>query len=194
MIASGDLRNVVKSLASLPADFSGHCNIVVNDKDFDIVARNVLLILVSFYYEPTEASVIMIHLWYSAFLPAAILSSLRAKVLPQIQEVCSKIRDKKSDALLAKTWKCGSRSLRLVLQKEQWDQLPAYLDVPAGLSTAQAQRIRRATTLAPQREDYLHRALYTKPPEWRVCIMKFREDGILLPFGACRRDFCTPNP
>ncbi|KAL1982084.1 hypothetical protein VTN96DRAFT_1797 [Rasamsonia emersonii] len=192
--ASGDLRNVVKSLASLPADFSGNCNIVVNDRDLDIVARNVLLILVSFHYEPAEASVIMVHLWYSALLPEAMLSSLRAKLLPLIQDACSKVRDKRKDALLAKTWKCGSRSLRLVLRKEQWDQLPAYLDVPAGLSTDQAQRVRRSTTLAPHREDYRHRDLYNKPPEWRVCIMKFREDGILLPFGACRREFCTPNP
>lgn len=45
MIASGDLRNVVKSLASLLADFFGNCNIVVNDGDLDIVSRNVLLIL-----------------------------------------------------------------------------------------------------------------------------------------------------
>jgi hypothetical protein len=40
-IASGDLRNVIKTIASLPQSYTGKPSIVVNDVDFDIVARNV---------------------------------------------------------------------------------------------------------------------------------------------------------
>jgi hypothetical protein len=40
-IASGDLRNVIKTIASLPQSYTGMPSIVVNDVDFDIVARNV---------------------------------------------------------------------------------------------------------------------------------------------------------
>lgn len=78
--------------------------------------------------------------------------------------------------------------------KEQWDRLLSYFEVPDGLLMAQAQVIRTSTTLAAERKDYLDRALYTQPLAWRVCTMKFRKDGILLPFGTSRGEFDTPNP
>jgi hypothetical protein len=66
--------------------------------------------------------------------------------------------------------------------------------VPDDLSMVQARDMMVSTTLASERKDYLERALYTKPPSWRVCNIKFRKDGILLPFGTSRKDFDTPNP
>ncbi|CZT03185.1 uncharacterized protein RAG0_10034 [Rhynchosporium agropyri] len=48
--------------------------------------------------------------------------------------------------------------------------------------------------LVPSQLDYLHRALYAKKIAERVGTMKFCEDGILLPFGASRRDFEMTNP
>jgi len=84
--------------------------------------------------------------------------------------------------------------LRLVLTKEQWDHLLLYFEVPDGLSVAQAQVICASTTLAPKRKNYFDRALFAQPPAWRVCMMKFRKDGILLPFGSPRKELDTPNP
>ncbi|KAI2101330.1 hypothetical protein LOZ33_001859 [Ophidiomyces ophidiicola] len=48
--------------------------------------------------------------------------------------------------------------------------------------------------MAPSREDYVHRALCMQPPSWRLPKVKFRTDGILLPFGSPREEFDTPNP
>ncbi|KAL2219085.1 hypothetical protein M432DRAFT_653989 [Thermoascus aurantiacus ATCC 26904] len=170
--ASGDIRNIVKTLASLPENFHGKCNFVVNDKDFDVVSRNVILLLTSLHYEPAEATPMLIHMWYSALIPEDMLRSLRDNILPLIEEV----------------------SLRLVLRKEQWSRLRQFFEVPKDLSVDEAQGIRKSTVLAPHRKDYLDRFLFTKPPAWRVCAMKFREHGVLLPFGATQRDFDTPNP
>ncbi|TVY19932.1 hypothetical protein LARI1_G002648 [Lachnellula arida] len=192
--ASGDIRNVVSTLAELPSSFSGTCNIVVNDKDPDIVARNTILLLTALHYKPEQAVVMMIHLWYSALISAEIFSSLRDDILPLIEDVCTKIKDKPLNSLQSKTWKYGSRSLRLVLKKSEWFLLPSYFQVPSDLSATEAQQIRMSTTLAPSRKDYVDRALYNRPSEWRVCRMKFREDGILLPFGSPRDEFKTPNP
>ena len=136
----------------------------------------------------------MLHIWYSALVSAEMLSSLQDNILPLIQEVCRKIQGKPAQSLLSKVWTFGTRSLRLVLMKEQWDRLPSYFEVPNGLSMAQAQDIRASTTLAAKRKDYVDRALLLKPPTWRVCAMKFRKDGILLPFGSSRKEFDTPNP
>jgi hypothetical protein len=120
--------------------------------------------------------------------------SLRDNILLLVQEVCNKIQAKPTQSLLSKTWIYGTRSLRLVLTKEQWDHLLLYFEVPDGLSAAQAQVIRASTTLALERKDYFERALLTQPPAWRVCTMKFRKDGILLPFGSSRQELDTPNP
>lgn len=48
---------------------------------------------------------------------------------------------------------------------------------------------------APHRVDFVHRQLVQQMlPGWRACTQKFRDDGILLPFGSPRTDFTVPNP
>lgn len=193
-VASGDIRNLVKSLTGLPATYNGHCEIVVNDRDRDIVARNAILLLVALHFSPEVATPIMLHIWYSALVSADMLRALQSSILPLIHEVCKKIQAKPAQSLLSKTWTLGSRSLRLVLTKEEWDRLPSYFEIPGGLSMGQAQAIRVSTTLAPERKDYLDRALFVQPPARRACTVNFRKDGILLPFGSSRRNLDTPNP
>lgn len=178
----------------MPTSYTGKCEIIINDRDFDIVARNSILLLTALCFDPEEAAPIMLHIWYSALIPEQMFRSLQDNISPLIQEVCTKIQGKLAESLQSKTWRYGSRSLRLILQKEKWGHLLSYFQVPDGLSMAQAQDVRISTTLAPERKDYLDRALYTQPPAWRVCTMKFRKDGILLPFGLPRSEFNTPNP
>ncbi len=182
------------SLAGLPASYTGHCEVVVNDRDPDVVARNAILLLVALHFSPEVATSTMLHVWYSALISTDMLRSLQDSILPLIQDVCIKIQAKPAQSLLSKTWTFGSRSLRLVLTKQEWDRLPSYFEVPNGLSMAQAQAIRVSTTLAPERKDFLDRALLNQPPAWRACTVKFRKDGILLPFGSTRKELDTPNP
>jgi len=178
----------------MPKSYTGQCDIVVNDRDFDIVARNLILLLTALHFSPDKAAPIMLHIWYSALIPEQMFRTLKDNILPLIQEVCTKVCEKPAKSLQSKTWRYGTRSLRLVLQKEQWDRLLSYFQVPDGLSLIQAQNVRILTTLAPERRDYVDRALYNLPPSSRVCMMKFRMDGILLPFGSSRNEFDTPNP
>lgn len=83
---------MVKSLTGLPANYAGRCEVVVNDKDSDIVARNAILLLTTLQFSPDEATPMMLHIWYSALVPAQTLRSLRDSILPLIQEVCKKIQ------------------------------------------------------------------------------------------------------
>ncbi len=192
--ASGDLRNLIKSVLGLPHSYRGTLDPVVNDRDFDIVSRNAILLLTALHFDPDTAAIIMLHLWYSALLPGRMLHQLREFILPLIQEVCIKIEAKPSGTMLSKKWAFGARSLRLVLSKENWNLLLSYFEVPEGLSPTKAQKIRRETTMAGERKDYVDRALYKMPPGWRAGMMKFRYDGVLLPYGASCREFDTPNP
>ncbi len=192
--ASGDLRNLIKSVLGLPQRYTGTLETVVNDRDLDIVSRNAILLLTALHFDPNTAAILMLHLWYSALLPGWILDQLREFILPLIQDVCTKIEAKPSRTIVSSKWAFGARSLQLVLSREHWNLLLSYFEVPEGLSPTKAQQIRRETTMARERKDYVDRALYKMPPGWRAGTMKFRYDGLLLPYGASRREFDTPNP
>ncbi|PQE06221.1 MYND finger family protein [Rutstroemia sp. NJR-2017a BBW] len=192
--ASGDIRNIIKTLVSLPDTYNGRCEVVINDRDFDIVARNIVLLLTAIVFDPREAADMMLHVWYSAFITESIMGNLQNRVLPLFEDVCSKIQSRPEDSLQSKTWSFGTQTLSLVLPKKSWDRLPSYLKVPEGLSKTKAQDLMMETTLAPSRRDYIERAFFTRPPAWRVCAQKFRKDGILLPFGQSRKEFTVPNP
>ncbi|KAL2075267.1 hypothetical protein VTL71DRAFT_210 [Oculimacula yallundae] len=197
--ASGDMRNVAKTVVGLPDSYPGNCDLVLNDMDPSIVIRNAILLLTALTFPPEEAAPMMLHIWYSALLPASTFLSLQEKILPLVQDVCTKIQGKAGDSLQAKTWTFShlhdkKSSLRIILKKSQWETMMVYFRVPAGLGKVEAQRVRKATTLAPERLDYVHRGLYALKPARRVGMMKFRGDGILLPFGAPRRGYDVPNP
>lgn len=132
--------------------------VVINDIHIDIVARNAILLLVAMNFPAEEAASMMIHLWYSALVPKGLVDRLQNTIMPLIQDVCTKIREKPSNSLQSKTWRYGSTSLRLVLQKKEWNNILLYLKVPESLSVDEAQKIRVATTLA--RIDHVDRALF----------------------------------
>lgn len=100
------------------------------------------------------------------------------------------------EAILGKTWTFTSgNTLRLVLRKEDWLILQTYLDIPDGLTKEEASNIRAATTLALERADYRDRWYFKdQTPFIRLAKQRFREDGLLLPFGHPRLGFNIPNP
>ena len=166
----------------------------MNDRDVEIVARNSLLVMTAFWFSPADAAQMMLHLWYSAFLPASMLDTLKETLSPMIQDVCAKIASRSLATLQRKTWSNGSRSLCLALRKAAWNNLLSFLNVPDSLTVAAARDLRTAVTLAEERKDYLDRAIFRQPPAKRVAMMRFREDGLLLPFGSPRAAYDTPNP
>ena len=111
-----------------------------------------------------------------------------------IEEVYEKIKDRSQQAHLAKKFWFGARSLRLTLKKGQWKALLSFFSAPSDLTPEQAQEIRRATTLAPERVDYRDRKILAQSGVGRVCEAHFRTDGILLPFSCSREECTVPNP
>jgi hypothetical protein len=167
----------------------------MNDRDFDIVARNAVILLVAMVVEDIDKAVdCMIHIWYSALIRSTDLDLLQSSIRPLIKTVCTKIANRAPGALIRKTWTFGSRTVRLVLRQEAWMTLLSYFEVPSGLDLQRAQEVRTAVTMAHERRDYRERRMLAQLAAHRVCANKFREDGILLPFGHTRELFDTPNP
>ncbi|KAI0890391.1 uncharacterized protein GGS22DRAFT_183737 [Annulohypoxylon maeteangense] len=193
--ASGDIRNCVMTLASIPDGCKSHMKVFLNDRDADVVGRNAIILLLALIEDDANvAADNIIHLWYSSFISQSLYDTLNGKIRQLVQEVCKKIEGKASGTVLGKTWTFGSRSLRLVLAKNQWLELLASLEVPRGLTAERAQDIRRSVALAPERVDFRHRRYFAQPPGGRASAEKFREHGILVPFGAPRNSFTIPNP
>lgn len=196
MIASGDLRNVIKTINSVPDTFDRQIHVVINDKEMDVVARNAIMVISLFLIDdPVEAADIIIHLWYSSLIKKSHLSTLQTIVRPQIQQVCDDCSNKPDDTLLCKTWvfNVGS-SVRLTLSKKNWMCLLGYFEVPGGLSAQQADKVRKKVTKAPSRRDFHETGYAAMKPAHRVARERFHTDGLLLPFGASRADFTIPNP
>ncbi|KAI2467246.1 hypothetical protein F4781DRAFT_444529 [Annulohypoxylon bovei var. microspora] len=193
--ASGDIRNCVMTLASVPNECQSPMKVYLNDRDADVVGRNAIILLLALTEDDAAiAADNIIHLWYSAFISQSLYETLNGKIRELVQGVCKKIEGKASNAVLGKTWTFGSRSVRLVLAKKQWLELLASLEIPPGLTVEKAQDIRRSVTLAPERVDYRHRRYFAQPPGDRAGAEKFRGHGVLLPFGAPRDSFTIPNP
>lgn len=110
-----------------------------------------------------------------------------------IEDVCVEIANRTAGSLQAKTWKVGKSSLRLVLRKEAWTTLLSHLRLPPGLTLQQAHDKRIAVTKTEQQQE-IHRDHCVLHPEHRLCRERYREDGIMLPFGHSRVEFAIPNP
>lgn len=193
--ASGDFRNVAKTIAQLPGSYNQTVNVIMNDRDLDIVARNAIMLLVGLVIDDEDDAVdCMIHIWYLALIRMSDLNILQKQIRPLIESVCEKAKNKAPNSLLGKTWSFKQRSLRLVLKKSAWDSLLCFTDIPEGLTAERANEIRTAVTLAESRKDYRERRLFFQPPPRRIAMQRFREDGLLLPFGFRRSEFREPNP
>ncbi|KAL7939876.1 glycosyl hydrolase family 76 domain-containing protein [Trichoderma chlorosporum] len=193
--ASGDLRNVIKTIAQVPVSYNKPIGVTINDNDFDVVARNAIILLTALVAENMDEAIdCIIHVWYSALIRKSDLDLLQQRVLPLVKSICEKTEGKDPSSLLGKTWKFGQRSLRLVLPKSSWDRLLAYMIVPEGLTAERASRIRMDVTLAEARKDFLDLHLCFQSPCRRIAKHRFRQDGLLLPFGAPRHEFQEPNP
>ncbi|KAK7973521.1 trehalose-phosphatase [Apiospora saccharicola] len=163
---------------------------MVNDRDLDMVARNLLLLVKK---DPLIAAQNIVHLWYSAFITPTLMNTLKMEIEPLIHAVCAKVEHRCDIALHSKTIETPRGTPRVLLKKQSWNALLDYTKVP-DVTVAKAQEVRRAVMLAPSRIDYRERAYFQEDPPMRFGAHKFREQGILLPMGASSEAFTVPNP
>ncbi|RAH49614.1 uncharacterized protein BO95DRAFT_450149 [Aspergillus brunneoviolaceus CBS 621.78] len=155
--ASGDLRNVIKTVADLPTAYSGPLDITINDQVEDVVIRNVILLLVALVVDdPNEAIDCIIHLWYSTLVRQSDIRVLSDRIWPLIQDVC-----------------------HTTIDHERLEP--------------SAQMIRTGQVFGASEKDLHDEHMIFLSPRQRLAYHKFRQDGLLLPFGYPRHDFVQPN-
>ncbi|KAM5372136.1 hypothetical protein ACJZ2D_007669 [Fusarium nematophilum] len=158
--ASGDLRNLVKTIARLLGTYTDSIEAMLNDRDIDVVARNIIFLLIALVVDDSaEAVDSIIHIWYSTFARKSDIGLIQQRIRPLIGAVCEKIKDRVPGSLQGKTWSFGQLSLRVVLEKSSSDRLLDFFDLPPGLTVERAQEFRASVTMAEPRNDYRDRRL-----------------------------------
>ncbi|MBE3045498.1 hypothetical protein IMZ48_23720 [Candidatus Bathyarchaeota archaeon] len=141
-----------------------------------------------------EAADCIVHVRYSALIHESDLVILQQRVRPHIQHVCDRLKGEEEDANCSMDWPFGYRTLRVGLQKSQWDKLLSFVSVPVGLTAMRARKIRLSLTLHPMGKDFRDWHVLYQSPAGRLAKRRFREDGLLLPYGHPRHKFVHPNP
>lgn len=185
----------MKTLAALPQSYNGALTATINDHEPHVVVRNVIMfILATSIGDADQASECITHIWYSAFIRQTDLDLLKKHVFPFAAEVCSEIEDKLSASLHSKILQAGKCSLHVTMSKAAWRLLLSCLTVRPGLTLQQAHALRMAAVHKQEHQDIYDRTTVSQPPGHRVSKQKFKEDGIILPFGHSREAFVIPNP
>ena len=185
----------MKTIAALPRSYIGTLTVTINDLEPHVVVRNVIMcILATSIGDADQASECITHVWYSAFIRQTDLDLLKTHVFPFASEVCSEVEDKSPASLYSATWQAGKCSLRIVMSKAAWQLLLSCLTVRPGLTLRQAQALRLAIVKNPERQDFYDRTTVSQSPDHRLSKQKFKEDGIILPFGYSQEAFVIPNP
>ncbi|KIY66372.1 hypothetical protein CYLTODRAFT_491503, partial [Cylindrobasidium torrendii FP15055 ss-10] len=178
-VASGDLRNVVKSVNSLPEDYTGRLTLLLNDHNPGVVARNILILAILGIVEDlSNASEYALHLWYSIFLPSDWTTKAMVH-LARHELMCTGLFSGEKINLTPNT------TLRLKLSRSYTADI--VLEALAMGSSADAVPVSNAFNTvmnAPSRVDYRDRVYARLSPSHRMAILEWRSFGLLMPFGA----------
>lgn len=183
-IASGDLRNVVRTVNDLPEDYSGKLTIVLNEHNIAVTIRNlILLTLLGTIEDEVRAAELALHFWYSAFLPVEYSLHIMSTVQPLMQRLLSQ-----PSGMLQLS---GRSILMFDVPEETGLFMYQMLNSPYAMSEAVDEY--RRVKFAPSRMDYHDRAYSVIEPSHRVALEEYRVSGLVLPFGALHAHFNVPN-
>lgn len=186
-VASGDLRNVVRTVNELPDDYSGELTIVLNDREPMIVLRNMLLLMILGTMTDeigiAQAADVALHLWGSTFIRGED-QIVHAKAIMQLTGLI-RGQDLFSLRLGENSIMAGKMTAQVVGVLAQ----AMKFDLDVNDANAEIRRVR----FEPTREDRHHRGYCRLKPSHRLASLEFRRFGIVLPFGAANNHFNTPN-
>ncbi|KIO27792.1 hypothetical protein M407DRAFT_22966 [Tulasnella calospora MUT 4182] len=187
--ASGDLRNVIKTVNGLPQDYSGHLKLVINDLHPQVAIRNVVLLCM--LLDPSGPSEeftaeVVLHTLYSARLTPSQASFVQSWV-DRIDSM-----DPDSEGIFNGQMEFGPRCDLGWLYPRDVASLLKLIKKPS-YTTSQAEANRLGVMLSPQRIDYRERYIWTQRPRHRLGYTYWRKTGLLLPIGQPLDSFDTVN-
>lgn len=186
-------------MARLPSAFDGTVNYTIGDADMDMVARNVILLLVAYTIEDSvTATDCMIHLWYSSHLHDGHARLLTDRIRPLVAEArrLAEAHGTEEATMFTRNFVNEDRGVTVTLSAAEWKILLGYFDfapeddVDEPCSVMCRDEIVCNETFVDERDMIMLRS----PAHRRVAHLKFWKDGILQAFAQDTRHFTVPNP
>ena len=179
----------MKTANSLPSDYSGTLNIVINDGNAYVASRSAMLLLTLATLPDEDIAVdAALHFWYSVFLPIEYQNQMAACTLPFIQHFLQPNQ--------SSPYPLGEKSTLSLGDQFEWLVFFfMHYSSPSetGISMDGAQREYDRVRQAHSRRDYRDRIYARLKPSHRVASASYRQYGIVLPFGAANAHFNSPN-
>ncbi|KAF9267140.1 hypothetical protein L218DRAFT_856897 [Marasmius fiardii PR-910] len=189
-----DIRNLVETVNSLPKDYTGRCEILMNDTDATAINRNLVILFALLSAGPSldEAAELATHLMYSMVLPPQSAAYLQrcvdyiysSDISPQEQAMSFRVR------LPTR----GSCSVIYSTQTMMGVRQPMEMFCGQSLfSFSAAMKSMRCTTMQHDNADNWDWFLSKLLPAHRLSFKDYRDSGILSPFSLNTTNFMQPN-
>jgi hypothetical protein len=205
------------TILSVSETYKGQLSVIVNELDVDLQIRNLIIILLATLVPDGKATELITHLWYSASIPSEMYCLVTEYVLPRVKmvwEECKKAaRERKEARSQAKeenktekkpaessirrmVVESGTTRLAIGLEPQHWLQLYIMLDRNnfQSIQLARQKRQNIIFSINPNHKKKRFEFFAALPPWQRVTEERYRQTGVLLPYGASAGHFDLPNP
>ncbi|KAF8211095.1 hypothetical protein K438DRAFT_1752810 [Mycena galopus ATCC 62051] len=188
--SSGDLRNLIRTVNSLPWDYTGYCDILLNDTNPVLVNRNLVILFVLLSSGPSleEAAELAVHLMYSAALPQASAEYVNRC----INFIYASRGEFEADLSFRRCLDTRGEGKVYSVQPSAGIKRPMEM-FHSNYTLAAALQSMKDTTLAPDGLDFREKYFAGLKPAHRMAFQRFRETGILAPFSLNTSNFTQPN-
>ncbi|ESK84745.1 hypothetical protein Moror_582 [Moniliophthora roreri MCA 2997] len=188
--ACSDIRNLVKTVNSLPKDYSGYCSILINDTDALSLNRSLVILFALLSPGPSidEAAELVTHLMYSSFLTPQAAGYVQSCVdYIYASDPCD---SKMSFRVKLPTRGTGSSicSTQAVVGPRQ--VLEMFTD---HWSADDAAKVMKRSLDMDTGGDTWDLFMSKLMPSHRLSFNAYRESGILMPFSMNTTRFTQPN-
>ena len=184
-----DIRNLVRTINSLPRDYRGKCEILLNDADAVVVNRSLVILyaLLSSGSSIEESAELATHLMYSV-----ALSPTSAAYLRECIRVVYGDGPADGDMSFQSCMKTRGKGRLLTMQttmaiKRPMEMFLSTYELRKGMKSMQK------ILADPLRQDERDKALMSLKPAHRLSLARLWQTGVLAPHSLDVRRFSQPN-
>ncbi|KAL0066987.1 hypothetical protein AAF712_005976 [Marasmius tenuissimus] len=194
-VACTDIRNLVKTVNNLPKDYSGRCEIVLNDTDATVINRNLVVLFALLGAGPSldEASELATHLMYST----ALTPQCAEYVQRCVDYIYASDTSPKQQSVMSFRVRLATRGIGSTIYSTQTAmgvrQLMEMFHGHPSFTLSSAMKDMYCTTTQHDNADNWDWFMSKLTPPHRMSFKNYRETGILSPFSLYTTNFTHPN-
>lgn len=200
LLGESSLRHFIYSICKLPDTANPKISATINETSPNHLARLVLtaLLLTDDSFDPITNAEAVVHLWYSAKLPSSLFNHIELvaaepllTAMEDLDKLCAEHRISEVNSFPVTMPRRG-KSVVIDINRTQWSQIIRFVKISKHTNVDNASIIRGWD--CKNYSEPLHRVLRRMTPVRATGMMRWRSDGLLLPYGHPREEFNILNP